>query len=315
MTMTRFSARRTRVETSTITMALALATALVVGCGGGDKGTGPGPGPSPEVVATVDVSAPVTTLAPAQTVQLVAVARNGSGAPIGSVAPAWTTSAAAVATVSASGLVTAVAAGNAVIRATADGKFGTVSVTVTSGSGTLASVVVTSQDNVIELGGGTQAMVSARDASGATIALGNRTVAWTTSNPLIATITSGGFATGVGIGTVNLQVSVQDGATVRTGTVPMTVTGVPGAPTSATVEMLPDRFLPYEIVLRQNGSVNFNFPTLAHNVIWERVRPGAPTDIAATSSMVLVRSFPTVGVFDYVCTLHTGMIGKIIVTP
>ncbi len=182
-------------------------------------------------------------------------------------------------------------------------------------AGTLASVVVTSQDNAIELGGGTQAMVAGRDAGGGTVALGNRTVSWTTSNPSIATISSEGFATGVGIGNVNLQVTVQDGATTRTGTVPLTVTAVAGAPATATVEMLPDRFLPYEIVLRQNGSVNFIFPALAHNVIWERVRAGAPTDIAATSSVTVSRTFPTVGVFDYVCTLHTGMIGKIIVTP
>lgn len=310
MTIARTSAHRTCI-------AIGFTMTLLAGCGGGDKGTGPGPGPgpAPEVVATVDVSAPLTTLAPAQTVQLVAVARNGSGATIGSVTPAWTSSATSVATVNTSGLVTAVAAGNAVIRATADGKFGTVSLTVTSGSGTLAAVTVTSQDNTIELGGGTQAMVTGRDAGGATVALGNRTVTWTTSNPLIATISPGGFATGVGIGTVNLQVAVQDGATTRTGTVPVTVSGIPGAPTSATVEMLPDRFLPYEIVLRQNGSINFVFPALAHNVIWERVRPGAPTDIGTTSSATVARSFPTVGVFDYVCTLHAGMIGKVVVTP
>ncbi|MES2524334.1 MAG: Ig-like domain-containing protein [Gemmatimonadota bacterium] len=312
MTSFRMSvACRTRIVAGTVAMA------LLGSCGGGDKGTGPGtgPGPSAEVVATVDVSAPVTTLAPAQTVQLVAVARNGSGATIGSVTPAWTSTAQTVATVSASGLVTAVTAGSATIRATADGKFGTVLVTVTSSAGTLASVVVTSQDNTIELGGGTQAMVAGRDAGGGTVALGNRAVSWTSSNPSIATISSQGFATGVGIGNVNLQVTVQDGATTRTGTVPLTVTAVAGAPTNATVEMLPDRFLPYEIVLKQNGSVNFIFPALAHNVIWERVRAGAPTDIAATSSVTVSRTFPTVGVFDYVCTLHTGMIGKIIVTP
>ena len=92
------------------------------------------------------------------------------------------------------------------------------------------------------------------------------------------------------------------------------MTAIAGAPVSASVEMLPDRFLPYEIVLKQNGSVNFIFPALAHNVIWDRVRAGAPTDIAATSDVTITRAFPTVGVFDYVCTLHKrDMDGEVIV--
>jgi plastocyanin len=303
-----------RRSTSRILLAAAL---LSLASCGGDKSTGPGtpPGPATETIARVDVSAPVTTLATGQAVQLVAVARNASGGAIGSVTPSWTSSALTVATVNSSGLVTGVAAGSTTITASADGRSGALTVTVTSNAGVLATIVVTSQDATLELGSVTQAMVSGRDAGGATVALGTRTITWTTSNPSIATIDNGGFATGVGLGTVNLQVSVQDGAVARTANVPVTVVGVAGATSSATVEMAPVRFLPYEVVVKQNGVVNFIFPSIAHNVIWDRIRSGPPTDINVLSNTTVARTFPTVGVFDYVCTLHAGMIGRVIVTP
>jgi plastocyanin len=179
----------------------------------------------------------------------------------------------------------------------------------------LVTISVGAADRTIELGSITQATVSGRDAQGSPIALGNRAVTWTTSNPSIATITSGGVATGVGVGLVDLQASVADGAVPKTASVQLIVSSIPGAPTTARVDMLPQNFLPFETVIRQNGTVSFVFPTLDHNVIWDRRLAGAPTDINTTRNQTVTRTFPTVGVFNYQCTLHPGMEGRIIVSP
>lgn len=284
--------------------------ALLTACSGDA-----GPGIAPEVVARVDVSAPATTLAPQQSVQFAAVAKSASGTTIGTVTPVWSSNANAVATVNASGIVTGVAPGSAIIRATAGGVSGSVPVTVTSGAGVLASLVVNAQDRTIELGSVTQATVTGLDGQGNPLALGNRVVTWTTSNPSIARISSSGVATGVGVGFVDLQVTVQDGALPKTASMRLIVQGIAGAPLTARVDMAPEDFIPFETVVRQNGTVSFVFPTLAHNVIWDRRLSGAPADISTTNEATVTRTFPTVGVFDFVCTLHPGMEGRVIVSP
>lgn len=300
-----------RVRGAVVASVLLLAAA----CGGGD-GTAPeNKGPSPDVVTAVVVSAPAVTLSPQQTVQFTAVARNASGGIIGNVTPVWSSSANGVATVNASGIVTGVSAGTAIISAARGTVSGNVTVTVTSGAGVLASVVVNMQDRTIQLGQRTQASIAGRDGQGSPIALGTRTVTWTTSNPAVATVDAAGVVTGVGIGIIDVQASVADGATPKTTSQQLIVESIPGAVTTSTVTMAPQDFLPFETVIKQNGTVNFVFPSLAHNVFWDRVRLGSPADINTISDATISRTFPTVGVFGYKCTLHPGMDGTIIVTP
>ena len=290
-----------------------VAVIMLSSCGGRDNGTAPVV--NPEVVADVVVSAPAITLAPQQSVQFSAIARTSTGSSIGTVTPVWSSSATSVATVGSNGVVTGVAPGSALISATAGGKTGSVGVTVTGGNGVLASVVLFAQDTTIQLGQTTQATVGGRDAQNAPVAFGARVIAWTSLNSTIATVSNAGVVTGVGVGTASIRVSVTDGTTVRTSTLPVVVTSIPGAPSSARIDMLGLNFVPFEAVVKVNGTVNFVFPPLAHNVIWDRRLSGAPTDINITSSMMISRSFSTPGVFNYSCTIHPGMDGIIIVSP
>ncbi len=286
---------------------------LLAACGDGSSGVmTPQPGPD---VARIDVSAATTAITPSQTVQFSAVARTSSGTIVSSAQPVWSSTAPTIASVNASGIVTGVAAGSATIRATVGSVTGTLDVTVTSGAGVLATLVVDAQDRTIPLGQLTQATVSGRDALGGTVALGTRVVTWSTSNAAIATITSAGVVTGVGVGTVNLQVSVADGGTPKTGSVQLTVTSIPNAPTTADVVMPGLTFSPVETIVKQGGTVRFIFPALAHNVIWDPRLAGSPTDINTTSDVTVSRTFPAVGVFQFKCTLHPGMDGTVIVSP
>ena len=291
-----------------------LVYAILLGsCGGSDKSTGPVV--NQENVFEVVVSAPTVTLAPQQSAQFTAVARTAGGSSIGTVTPSWSSSATSIATVSSSGLVTGVASGSALISATADGKTGSVTVTVTGGNGVLASVAIFAQDTTIQLGQITQATVGGRDSQNAPVALGARVITWTSLNSTVATVNNAGVVTGIGVGTANIRVSVADGATIRTATLPLAVTSVPGAPATARIDMVGLNFVPFEAVVKVNGTVSFVFPPLDHNVIWDRRLSGAPTDINVTSSRTVSRTFSTPGVFNYSCTIHPGMDGIIIVSP
>ncbi len=289
-------------------------------CGsGGDGGTAPIVQPVPPTVTSVDVTGAAGSLLPQQTVQLSAVARLSNGTSNSTPAVSWSTSAASVATVSASGLVTAVAAGTATITATVGAVSGTLTITVTPpATSALASVVATLADATLLLAQTTQATVVGRDGAGAPLALGARVVTWSTSNTAIATVSRTGLVSAVGIGTVNVLVSVADGAVTRSASAPLTITPIPGAPLAADVSMPGLTFSPFETLLKQGGTVRFIFPTLPHNVIWDARLAGqaaAPTDINTTNNVVITRTFPNAGVFLYKCTLHPGMDGTIIVTP
>lgn len=78
----------------------------------------------PPVVATVTVTPSPVTLAVGGTQQLTATAYDAANQPIANVAFTWASSASAVATVSSSGLVTAIAEGDAQISATAPNSVG-----------------------------------------------------------------------------------------------------------------------------------------------------------------------------------------------
>jgi hypothetical protein len=87
-------------------------------------------GGGPKPVKSVSVSPSSATIAVGQNVQLAASASPPGSTPTFS----WSSSNSAVATVSSGGLVTGVAAGTAIVTATADGKSGSSTITVTSSS-------------------------------------------------------------------------------------------------------------------------------------------------------------------------------------
>ena len=128
---------------------------------------------------------------------------------------AWTSSNEAVATVSESGLVTAVAAGEADITVTTtDGGFTAIcKVTVKAasepGDPTIAVTGVTLDKTAAELTVGGEALqltatVAPADAT-------DKTVAWTSSNEAVATVSATGLVTAVAAGEADITVTTTDG--------------------------------------------------------------------------------------------------------
>jgi plastocyanin len=84
-----------------------------------------------------------------------------------------------------------------------------------------------------------------------------------------------------------------------------------GEPTlNATVSMPGLSFTPFTTTIKRTGTVSFEFPQTPHNVIFAQVA-GRPADIQVTSNVTVARTFNTLGLFAYDCTLHPGMKGEV----
>ncbi|MEO7458364.1 MAG: Ig-like domain-containing protein [Gemmatimonadaceae bacterium] len=157
-------------------------------------------------VATVFISAPQTTLQPAQTTQTSVVVRDISGNILGGNTITYTSSAPAVATVSAAGLVTGVAGGSAQITATVAGKSGSVTVSIPQ----VSTVTVTASATKLQPTQTTPASVTLRDAQNNV--LSNRVSVWSSSNVAVLTVSNTGVVTAVGPGSAQVIVT-SEGAT------------------------------------------------------------------------------------------------------
>ena len=203
--------------------ALALIPLAVFGCGGGD-------GPSvttPQCSVTAVVVTPATLTVVAGTTGSLSAAVTQTNCT--NLVTNWTTSNAAVATVSSSGVVTGVAAGGPVtITATAGSMNGTAQVTVTPAQAPIASISLSQTSGGVTVGATLQLTATPRDGSGN--ALTGRTIAWTSSNANIATVTQ----TGLVVGVANGQAMITAAAEGRSATATITVSSTPVAAVTVT---------------------------------------------------------------------------------
>lgn len=179
-------------------------------------------------VSTVLVTPGTATLVVGGAQPMVASARDAKGAALTGRPVVWSSSDPSVATVSATGRVTAEAAGSATITATVDGEEGSATVTVVPVVGTV--LINPARSNLL-LGRALQLSASVRDEAGTVLT--GRAVTWSSSDPVVATVNASGVVTAVAIGNVTIAASV-DGvvgsATVRVVPLPPALTGVTVSP-------------------------------------------------------------------------------------
>ncbi len=142
----------------------------------------------------------------------------------------WSSSSTAVCTVNASGLVSAVGAGNAVVTVTTqDGnKTATCNVAVTVQTIPVTGVSVSPVTATIGIGG-TQQLTATVAPSNAT----NKNISWSSGNTAVATVSNSGLVTGAAAGTAIITVTTQDGNKTATSTI--TVAASQGSLTGAVV--------------------------------------------------------------------------------
>jgi len=174
---------------------MVLATLSTWSCAGG----GTAPDASPQV-ATIVVSPTVSTLAIDAQLPLQAQVRDASGADVPGATITWTVQDPKIVSVSADGVVTALAVGTSQIAANALGKSGIATITVTPGA--VATVTVSAPSTRVNRASTLQLTATAKDNQGNTIA--NQSFLWSSSNTATATVSTTGLVTGKRTGTVTI---------------------------------------------------------------------------------------------------------------
>jgi uncharacterized protein YjdB len=181
---------------------------------------------APEPVAAVEVTPATVNLFPGSGSQLGAVARNVNGQVLTGRTVLWSSSSPSIVSVSASGFVTGLTPGDAVIIATIEGKQGSASVTVRSVP--VATVTVSPATASTTVGQSVTLTATTLDAAGTTLT--GRIVGWSSSDNTIATVSSTGVVTGVANGSATITASSEG----QSGTAVVTVAAVPVASVAVT---------------------------------------------------------------------------------
>jgi len=178
-----------------------------------------------------------------------------------------------------------------------------------SGTQTLGSI--STNVSSMNLGAGdTQTIsVSAFDTNGGVIV--NISPTFTTTSATIAEVDGAGTVLAVRSGATTINVSVSLGAVTRTASVAVNVTGTLPAQGNVSTSS-GDIFTPNKIAIGQGGQVTWTFGGTEHTVVFSAT--GAPAGITSGGySSSHSRTFTQSGNFSYVCTIHAGMNGQVIV--
>lgn len=95
--------------------------------------------------------------------------------------------------------------------------------------------------------------------------------------------------------------------------------GSPTSPAPTTVDVFTpgNVFSPFSITVGVGSTVRFNISRASdgtgHNAIFGASPPGAPADVNIVADTVVSRVFTARGTFEYVCTVHPGMTGEVVV--
>ncbi len=251
---------------------------LAIACRSGTDGPG-----DPSAVRTISVALSANRMTVGASVLATAQLRDGTGALVVDRAPTWTSLNPAVAVVEATGVVTGVGVGSAVIRAAVGSASSEAQVVVVNP--VAASISLVRDTVAVTLPGGTvQLIATVRDAAGNPIA--SPDVTWSSATPLIARVNSVGLVTPVAAGTAIIR-AVSDSAVVQ-ATVNVQLASVANAPTITNIAPT--------FTLIPGGSYTLtgtNFaPSAAGNTV---LIDGLPAVVGATSSTQMVITVPTTG--------------------
>ena len=230
--------------------------------------------PAPVPVASVSVSPATPSIQVGSTAQLSAITRDANNNVLTGRVITWSSGNTAVSTVSASGLVTAVSAGSATITALSETRAGTSAITVTAVAPVpVASVSVSPGTPSIQVGSTVQLSATARDANNNILT--GRSIAWSTANAAIASISTTGLVTAVTAGSTQITATSEG----KTGSAAVTVTAVPPPPPTGTNEptgmtVLTER--PFS-ALNENGWTNTGGSSYA--IVADASAPKSPSSV------------------------------------
>jgi len=204
-----------------------------------------------------------------------------------------------------SGLLTAVLA-LAACGGGGGGGGGTTAPPGSSGGVTVASVTLSGASSVAL--GGTLALTGVvKDGSGNVL---TNSITWGSSDESIAITRSSGVVYPLKVGTVNINGAV--GSVIGSKSISVTAAAASPATALNVAATNGSQFSPSSVTIAQNGSINFLFFSVTHNVIFAGIA-GAPINVSDQANGDVQRVFGTKGTYSYTCSIHAGMSGTVIV--
>lgn len=263
-------------------------------------------------VASVLVTPGNKSLFVEETFQFSAETRDGSGGVLTGRPIEWSSNNENVATVSATGLVTALSPGGAIITATSEGRSAPASVTVTAIP--VATVAVKPPTQSLVEGQTAQLQADPLDDAGNPLV--GRVIQWTTTNASVATVTSSGLVTAHAPGTATIRATCEG----KVGTSAVTVTSRPPnavVVTPATVLVQPGKTSQLSVqVLDDLGRVIPNSPvafTTSDAAIASVAADGLVTGVAIGNATITATSGGKSGTAQV--TVTPVPVGSVVVTP
>jgi hypothetical protein len=171
---------------------------------------------SPASASSVAVSPKPAAVYTGKTLQLSAVAKDSAGNTLTSAPMTWLSRDTLKMKVNASGLVTGVAIGTAYVLATSGTKMDSTPVTVSQVA--VASVAVSPASASLTVAGTAQLTATTKDSAGNTLT--GRAIAWSSSNALVASVSSSGLVSGLAAGSATITATSEG----KSGSAAVTVT-------------------------------------------------------------------------------------------
>lgn len=175
---------------------------------------------------------------------------------------------------------------------------------------TLDNVVVSPTTLSLDAGQSQTVTATGRTAAGATVA--GVAFTFTSSNTTVASVSQSGAVLALAVGTSTITATGTLGGVTRSATAALTVAGALPSAVTVVAGAATNDFTPANVAIARGGTVTWTFGSLIHNVDFQGTS-GAPNSIPNSSNTSVARTFPTAGNFAYVCTLHSGMNGSVLV--
>ena len=176
------------------------------------------------------------------------------------------------------------------------------------------SLALSPSSGSVQVGSTLLLAATARDQNGAPMA-GLAGTSFSTSDATKATVSPSGLVTGVAAGSATITAALTAGGVTRTATAAITVTTTapPPVASTATVTTPTIAFSPPTVTIAPGGSVTWQISGATHNVTFDGAAPTGGNVGDTSPGGSATRTFPVAGTYDYHCTRHNGMTGRVVV--
>jgi len=230
-------------------------------------------------VSRVDLTLPVTAIAPGERIQAagLAIGRGGNAIPNSRRSVSYSSSNDSVATVgSTTGIVTGIAPGRVTISASSDGKRSSVELTVRPTP--VRQVLISPRSPIIRLAPSVSVVLGAAVIDTNNQALSNRPPNWRSLDPTVATISAAGVVTPRALGTARIVASVDTGLAPNAGMVADTVTARITPTPVISLRITPSQpviYTPNTLQFTATVTDSLQSPVTDRRVVWTSSNPAA----------------------------------------